>query len=61
MSDTPDYATMVELVERLQRDSDELRALAEDGDVPAVERNAERVAAAARMARKNLPPELVEE
>ena len=61
MTDDPDYAAMVELIERLQADSDELRSLAEDGDLPAVERNAERVAAAARMARKNLPPELVEE
>lgn len=61
MTDEPDYAAMVELIERLQADSRELRELAEDGDVPAVERNAERVAAAARMARKNLPPELVEE
>jgi hypothetical protein len=61
MTDDPEYAAMVELIERLQADSRELRELAEDGDVPAVERNAERVAAAARMARKNLPPELLEE
>lgn len=61
MTDDPDYAAMVELVERLQADSRELREMAEDGDLPAIERNAERVAAAARMARTNLPPELVDE
>lgn len=61
MSDDPDYESMVALIERLERDSRDLRTLADDGDVPAVERNAKRVAAAARMLRKNLPPELVEE
>lgn len=61
MNNDPDYESMVALVERLERDSHDLRRLADDGDVPAVERNAKRVAAAARLLRKNLPRELVEE
>ena len=57
----PDYEAMGDLIDRLQRDSDELCELADDADVPAVERNAKRVAAAARMLVKNVPPELVDE
>lgn len=60
MSEEPDYEAMVELIERLERDSADLRELAA-GELPAVERNAERVAAAVRMLRKNVPPELYEE
>lgn len=56
----PDYEAMGDLIDRLQRDSDELRELA-DADVPAVERNAKRVAAAVRMLEKNVPPELIDE
>ena len=59
MSD-PDYAAMAECIERLTETSADLRALAEEGDVPAVERNAKRVAAAVSVLELNVPPELIE-
>lgn len=59
MSD-PDYAAMAECIERLNETSAELRALAETGDVPAVERNAKRVEAAVSVLELNVPPELID-
>ena len=59
MSDT-DYAAMAELIDELDERSAELRALADEEEVPAVERNAKRVAAAVGVLRQNVPPELEE-
>ena len=59
MSD-PDYAAMAECIELLTETSTELRALADEGDVPAVERNAKRVEAAVSVLELNVPPELVD-
>lgn len=56
-----DYEAMARLIERLEETSGELRALADDEGVPAVERNAKRVEATVRVLRQNVPPELVEE
>lgn len=61
MPDADEYAEMAALVEELDAASAELRAIAADADVPAVERNAARVQAAVRVLSLNLPPELREE
>lgn len=61
MNDSPDYAAMAALIDRLDELNGELRDLGEEGSVPAVERNAERIDAALRALRTNVPPELYEE
>ena len=61
MTDDTDYEAMAELIDRLDAESEELRALADEERVPAVERNAKRIRAAVRVLRRNVPPELVDE
>ncbi|MGQ4557149.1 hypothetical protein [Halobellus sp. GM3] len=60
MSDSPDYETIAALIDDLDAASAELRERAAEDDIPAVERNAKRVAAAVGVLRQNVPPELVD-
>lgn len=60
-ADPDDYAEMAEELARLLDAADRLRALGEAADVPAIERNAKRVADSATALADNLPPELYEE
>lgn len=60
----PDPEVLAEMAERVEAIADSAAALREMGeahDVPAVERNAERVAAVVGILEANLPPELREE
>lgn len=61
MTDPETCAEMAEELERLLAAADRLRELGEEADVPAVERNAKRVADTATTLADNLPPELHEQ
>lgn len=60
----PDHATLEEMRARVDRLADEAAALRELGDreeLPAVERNAARLAGVIEQLSRNLPPELVDD
>jgi len=61
MTDPETYAEMAEALETLLAAAERLRELGDEADVPAVERNAKRVADTATTIEDNLPPELYEE
>lgn len=61
MTDRDTYAEMAAEIERLTDAAARLRALGEDAEMPAIERNAKRVADSAEALADNLPPELYEE
>ena len=61
MTDTDTYAEMAEELETLLAAAERLRELGDEADVPAVERNAKRVADTATALADNIPPELYEE
>ena len=60
MTDHETYAEMAAELETLLAAAGRLRELGDEADVPAVERNAKRVADTATTLSDNLPPELYE-
>jgi len=61
MTDAPDPKTLREMAEEIDRlldAADRLRELGEEAGIPAVERNAKRVADTATTLEDNVPPEL---
>ena len=60
MTDPETYAEMAAELETLLAAAERLRELGDEADVPAVERNAKRVADTATTLADNLPPELYE-
>lgn len=61
MTDSPDYESMIECLAQLEAAGTELRRIAAEEDLPAVERNAKRLEATVWMVRRHFPPELVDE
>lgn len=61
MTEDPDSASMAALVEEIAAATADLRTLADEADVPAVERNAARIEAVVGVLRMNVPPELHED
>lgn len=58
MPDPDELAEMAALVEQLAETTAEIRDRGERADVPAVERNAARLAGVIEQLERNLPPEL---
>lgn len=61
MTDRDVYREMADELETLLTATERLRALGEEADVPAIERNAKRIEGVATTLSDNLPPELTEE
>lgn len=61
MPDDDRFAEIAAEIEELSRAAEQLRKLGVDHDLPAVEKNAERVEGVAAALEDNVPPELYEE
>ncbi|HKJ58732.1 MAG TPA: hypothetical protein VKA37_05855 [Halobacteriales archaeon] len=61
MTDRDTFAEMAAEIETLNEAAARLRELGEAAEMPAIERNAKRVADSAEALADNLPPELYEE
>lgn len=61
MTDRDLYREMAAEIEKLNDAVARLRELGEEGDLPAIERNAKRIEGTAETLSDNLPPELTEE
>ena len=60
-SDGVPLRELADRIERLGETAAELRELGEEYEIPAVERNAERIEAVVEVLEQNVPEELVEE
>lgn len=61
MTASREYEAIAELVDQIEATSTELRAVAADAELPAVERNAKRLEATVWVLQQHVPPEVIDE